>query len=61
MKDVDLFKHVHRRTFFPVIWFESKFDLDDALLADLRDELILAQRVAVDEGQGVLVWNGAVV
>ncbi|MFN7693351.1 MAG: adenylate/guanylate cyclase domain-containing protein [Burkholderiales bacterium] len=38
---------------------KRQFDLDEALLADLRDELILAQRVAVDEGQGVLVWNGA--
>ena len=35
MKDVDLFKHVQRRTFFPVIWFESKFDLDDALVGQM--------------------------
>jgi class 3 adenylate cyclase/energy-coupling factor transporter ATP-binding protein EcfA2 len=38
---------------------KRQFDLDDGLLADLRDELILAQRVALDEGQGVLVWTGA--
>lgn len=36
-----------------------EFDLDDAALGDLSDELIDAQRVAVDEGGKVLVWTGA--
>lgn len=35
LNDVDLFKHVPRRTFFPVIWFESKFDLADSLAGQM--------------------------
>jgi class 3 adenylate cyclase/predicted ATPase len=38
---------------------KRQFDLDDEYLADLRDELIKGQRVAVDEGGEVLVWAGS--
>ncbi len=37
---------------------QREFGLDDAALADLRDELILAQRLARDDGGQVLVWAG---
>src|SRR5215831_645230 len=37
---------------------KRQFDLDDACLQDLKDEIIEAQRVAVDEGGRVLVWAG---
>ncbi|HSF32322.1 MAG TPA: adenylate/guanylate cyclase domain-containing protein [Candidatus Tectomicrobia bacterium] len=36
------------------------FNLDDALLEDLKEELIYAQQVAVDEDGRVLVWTGRV-
>jgi class 3 adenylate cyclase/predicted ATPase len=35
-----------------------EFDLDDATLDDLKEELIQAARVAVDENGKVLVWAG---
>ncbi len=35
-----------------------EFDLTDDLLDILKDELIDARRVAVDEGHKVLVWTG---
>ena len=37
---------------------KRQFDLDDEYLADLRDELIKGQRLALDEGGEVLVWAG---
>src|SRR5262245_2192133 len=37
---------------------KREFQLDDALLEDLKDELINAQRLAVDEGAAMLVWTG---
>src|SRR5436305_12034483 len=37
---------------------KRQFGLDDACLQDLRDEIIEAQRVAVDEDGKVLVWTG---
>src|SRR5262245_45427458 len=37
---------------------QQEFGLDEAFLEGLRDELILAKRVAVDEGGKVLVWTG---
>ena len=40
---------------------KRQFGLDDACLQDLKDEIIEAQRVAVDEGGRVLVWTGDVV
>ncbi len=36
-----------------------RFELDDAYLQDLKDELIEAQRLAVDEEGRILVWTGA--
>ena len=38
---------------------QREFDLDDESLADLKVELIDAQRIAVDEDGKVLVWIGA--
>ncbi len=37
---------------------QRQFDLDDAIVEDLKDELIYAQRVATDEDNRVLVWAG---
>jgi len=37
---------------------QRQFGLDDAYLADLKAELIEAQRLAVDENGTVLVWTG---
>jgi class 3 adenylate cyclase len=38
---------------------QLQFQLDDAHLAALKDELIEGQRLAVDEAGRVLVWTGA--
>jgi len=40
---------------------KRQFGLDDACLQDLKDEIIVAQRMAVDEDDKVLVWTGDVV
>jgi class 3 adenylate cyclase len=37
---------------------KRQFQLDDAALEDLKDELIYGQRLAVDEDGRVLVWTG---
>jgi class 3 adenylate cyclase/tetratricopeptide (TPR) repeat protein len=37
---------------------KRQFQLDDAALADLKNELIEGQRLAVDERGNVLVWTG---
>src|SRR5262252_4505840 len=37
---------------------QREFALDDATLADLKDELIYAQQLAVEEDERVLVWIG---
>lgn len=37
---------------------KHEFDLDDETLTDLKDKLIEAKRVAVDENGKVLVWVG---
>src|SRR5262245_16735577 len=37
---------------------KRQFQLDDAALDDLKDELIYGQRLAVDEENRVLVWAG---
>jgi uncharacterized protein len=37
---------------------KRQFGLDDACLQDLKDEIIEAQRLAVDEKDKVLVWTG---
>src|SRR5499426_3911806 len=38
---------------------QRQFNLDDDYLADLKAELIEAQRLAVDENGTVLVWTGS--
>jgi class 3 adenylate cyclase len=38
---------------------KRQFQLDDAALEDLKNELIEGQRLAVDEHGNVLVWTGA--
>jgi class 3 adenylate cyclase len=37
---------------------QRQFDLDDAYLEDIANEIIEAQRLAVDEHGRVLVWSG---
>ena len=37
---------------------KRRYDLDDAYLEDLKDELIHAQRLATDEDGRILVWIG---
>src|SRR5262249_25078233 len=37
---------------------QRQFQLDDAVLDDLKDELIFGQRLAIDEEGCVLVWTG---
>jgi hypothetical protein len=37
---------------------KREFALDDETLADLKDELIYAQQLAVEEDERVLVWIG---
>ena len=37
---------------------KRQFQLDDAALDDLKNELIYGQRLAVDEEECVLVWKG---
>jgi class 3 adenylate cyclase len=39
---------------------KRRFDLDDAYLEDLKDEIIHAQRIATDEDGRILVWPGHV-
>src|SRR5438093_3005974 len=39
---------------------KRQFGLDDACLQDLKDEIIAAQRMAVDEDGRILVWTGDV-
>src|SRR5215813_6678232 len=37
---------------------KQEFGLDDAFIEGLKQELIVAKRVAIDEGGQVLVWSG---
>src|SRR5215470_8126619 len=37
---------------------KRRFALDDAYLDDLKDEIIYAKRLAIDEDSRVLVWSG---
>jgi hypothetical protein len=37
---------------------KRRFTLDDTYLQDLKDELIEAQQLAVDEDGRILVWRG---
>src|SRR5262252_1458349 len=37
---------------------KRRFDLDDDYLEDVKDECIYAKKLAIDEGNRVLVWVG---
>src|SRR2546428_1911213 len=37
---------------------KRRYNLDDAYLDDLKDEIIHAQRIATDEDGRILVWTG---
>jgi len=37
---------------------KRRFELDDEYLEDLKEEIIEAKRLAVDEGGRVLAWTG---
>src|SRR2546426_11627967 len=39
---------------------KRRFDLDDDYLEDVKDELIYAKQLAMDEDNRVLVWTGGV-
>src|SRR5215468_4660651 len=52
---VALLRH-HGRVSYGAL--QRQFGLDDAYLEDLKTELIVAQRLAVDEHGQVLVWTG---
>src|SRR5712691_5478552 len=54
---LDLLRQRGRMTYNAL---KRQFELDDACLQDLRDEIIAAQRVAMDEDDRVLVWTGDV-
>src|SRR4029453_13449440 len=53
---LDLLQH-QRRVAYRAL--KVRFNLDDDYLEALKDELIYARRVAVDENARVLVWPGA--
>ena len=52
---VELLRHRGRVSYGAL---QRQFGLDDAYLEDLKAELIVAQRLAVDEHGQVLVWTG---
>jgi hypothetical protein len=54
---LDLLRQRGRVTYNAI---KRQFGLDDACLQDLKDEIIAAQRAAVEEEGTVLVWAGDV-
>jgi class 3 adenylate cyclase/tetratricopeptide (TPR) repeat protein len=52
---IDLLRRRGRLTYRTL---KRQFGLDDAVLEDLKEELIYGQRLAVDEEERVLVWVG---
>jgi len=52
---IDLLKRQGRVSYGAL---KRRYNLDDAYLEDLKDEIIHAQRLAVDEENRVLVWVG---
>jgi class 3 adenylate cyclase/predicted ATPase len=52
---IDLLKRQGRVSYGAL---KRRYDLDDAYLEDLKDEIIHAQRLAVDEDDRILVWVG---
>src|SRR5262245_66667322 len=55
MQVTELLQHQGRISYGAL---KRRFGVDDAYLQDLKDELIDAQRVALDEGGKILVWTG---
>ena len=53
---LDLLQHQGRVAYRAL---KVRFNLDDDYLEALKDELICARRLAVDEDSRVLVWTGA--
>ena len=53
---LDLLQHPRRVAYRAL---KVRFNLDDDYLEALKDELIYARRLAVDEADRVLVWTGA--
>jgi hypothetical protein len=41
-----------------IAMLQRQFQLDDAVLEDLKEELLYGQRVAVEKEARVLVWMG---
>jgi hypothetical protein len=41
-------------------FLKRRFQLDDDLLEDLKEDLIYAKKLAVDEEGRVLVWTGGI-
>jgi class 3 adenylate cyclase/tetratricopeptide (TPR) repeat protein len=52
---IDLLKRQGRVSYGAL---KRRYDLDDAYLEDLKDEIIHAQQLAIDEDNRVLVWVG---
>jgi class 3 adenylate cyclase len=52
---IDLLQRRRRLTYRTL---KRQFGLDDAVLEDLKEELIYGQRLALDEEERVLVWTG---
>ena len=52
---LDLLQHQKRISYWALTW---RFGLDDDDIAGLKDELIDAQQLAVDDNGKVLVWVG---
>src|SRR5262249_38395187 len=52
---IELLRHRGRVSYRAL---QRQFGLDDAYLEDLKAELIVAQRLAVDEHGQVLIWTG---
>src|SRR5712664_1737917 len=53
---IDLLKSQGRVSYGAI---KRRYNLDDAYLEDLKDEIIHAQRIATDEDGRILVWVGA--
>src|SRR5215831_5635062 len=51
-------KVLQRETRISYRALKRRFALDDAYLDDLKEELIYAKRLALDEDSRVLVWSG---
>ena len=52
---------LHSKGRIPYHALKREFDLDDEALEDRKEELIEAERVAVDENGKIPVWTGGAV